>query len=180
MKRKPINGGDGWGWVINPQPCPVFFEPKPTFSQRSTPMRSCPPQPTCLNRLPCLHLLPGNRPTKAFPASKFTPAKTHIHLSVNVYVLPALPFFFLTTVSPRAADIGRDASQTPRTPVVTREKSCPCVGHCLIASKVKRFVLGKHKHEIGIAVMGKWMNRYHRYSISSDVQKQMKALHSHR
>lgn len=178
MKCKPINGGDGWDRSLTKHPCPVFFEPKPTFSQRSMPVRSGPPQLTCLNLLPCLHLL-VNRPTRAFAASEFTPAKTHVPLSVYVYALSALPFFFLTTVSPLASSIGRDASPTPRTPVVAREKSCPRLG-ARIASKVKRFVLGKHKHEMGVAVAGKWMNRYHRYSNSADVQEQMKALHSHR
>lgn len=64
------------------------------------------------------------------------------------------------------------------TPVVA-QKSCPCRAGC-IALKVKRFIFDKHKREIGVGVLGKWLNRYHRYSISSNVQKQLKDLHSRR
>lgn len=135
--------------------------------------RSCPPQLTWSNLLPRLRLLPANRPTKAFPASECPPAKTHLRPSA----LSALPFFFLSFLS---SGIGRGPSQTPRTPVVTWEKRCPCLGHRLIASKVKSFVLGKGKHELGIAVVRRWMKRYHCSSVSRDVRKQLKALHRHR
>lgn len=58
----------------------VFCKPKPTLFHRSMPMTSCFPWlMMCLNLLPCLHLLPVNRPTRDLPACQFTPTNTFKH-----------------------------------------------------------------------------------------------------
>ncbi|TWW72062.1 Inactive rhomboid protein 2 [Takifugu flavidus] len=74
--------------------------------------------------------------------------------------------------------LGPDASQTLGTPAVTR-KSRPCRAGRL-ALKVKRFIADQGKHEIGVGVLGNWLIRYYRHSLSSDVQKQLDDMHSHR
>lgn len=49
-----------------------------------------------------------------------------------------------------------------------------------IASQVKHFAFDKHKRQYGMGVVGKWLNRHYRRSISSNVQKQLDDFHSHR
>ncbi|XP_061583065.1 inactive rhomboid protein 2-like isoform X2 [Cololabis saira] len=73
-----------------------------------------------------------------------------------------------------------DVSRTPRTPVVAAvEKGRPLRGR-RIASQVKHFAFDKHKRQYGMGVVGKWLNRHYRNSISSNVQKQLDDFHSHR
>ncbi|KAG7265604.1 hypothetical protein CRUP_005949 [Coryphaenoides rupestris] len=67
--------------------------------------------------------------------------------------------------------------RTPRTPVT--EKSHPRRGR-RIASQVKHFAFDKQKRQYGMGVVGKWLNRHYRRSISSNVQKQLDDFHSHR
>lgn len=110
MKCKPINGGDGWGSVVNQTPLLCFLCTQTNFL-----------------------------------------SKTHVHEE-----LPQAPWI------PAAA-----------------HQSCPCLDGCM-ASKVKCFIFGEHKHEIGIGVVGKFMGRYYRDRISCDVQTQMSTSHSHR
>lgn len=49
-----------------------------------------------------------------------------------------------------------------------------------IASQVKHFAFDKHKRQIGMGVVGKWLDRHYRRSLSSNVQKQLDDFHSHR
>uniref|UniRef100_A0A8C5BIU2 Inactive rhomboid protein n=1 Tax=Gadus morhua TaxID=8049 RepID=A0A8C5BIU2_GADMO len=49
-----------------------------------------------------------------------------------------------------------------------------------IASQVKHFAFDKQKRQFGMGVVGKWLNRNYRRSISSNVQKQLDDFHSHR
>ncbi|XP_023675751.1 inactive rhomboid protein 2 [Paramormyrops kingsleyae] len=49
-----------------------------------------------------------------------------------------------------------------------------------IASRVKHFAFDRHKRQYGMGVVGKWLNRHYRRSISSQVQKQLDDFHSHR
>lgn len=49
-----------------------------------------------------------------------------------------------------------------------------------IASKVKHFAFDKQKRQYGMGVVGKWLNRHYRRSLSSQVQKQLEDFHSHR
>ncbi|XP_062853908.1 inactive rhomboid protein 2-like isoform X2 [Trichomycterus rosablanca] len=49
-----------------------------------------------------------------------------------------------------------------------------------IASQVKHFAFDKHKREFGKGVVGKWLDRHYRRSLSSQVQKQLNDFHSHR
>ncbi|KAM9482229.1 inactive rhomboid protein 2-like isoform 1-T4 [Clarias gariepinus] len=49
-----------------------------------------------------------------------------------------------------------------------------------IASRVKHFAFDKHKREYGLGVVGKWLDRHYRRSLSSQVQKQLDDFRSHR
>ncbi|XP_061087815.1 inactive rhomboid protein 2-like isoform X2 [Conger conger] len=49
-----------------------------------------------------------------------------------------------------------------------------------MASKVKHFAFDKHKRHYGMGVVGRWLNRHYRPSLSSQVQKQLEDFHSHR
>lgn len=165
MSVKPSNGGDRWGSGISQRPLPrIFCKSKSTLAMVDTRQEL-----TCLNLLPCLHLLPENRPTRGFSAREFTPADTfqppwHPCVCVRTRFDPWLLCFTTTHVS-------RDASQTLG--------SRPCRAGRL-ALKVKSFIADQGKHEIGVGVLGNWLIRYYRHSISSDVQKQLDGVHSHR
>uniref|UniRef100_A0A672HED4 Inactive rhomboid protein n=1 Tax=Salarias fasciatus TaxID=181472 RepID=A0A672HED4_SALFA len=73
----------------------------------------------------------------------------------------------------------KDISRTPRTPVTVPEKSQHRRGR-RIASQVKHFAFDRHKRHYGMGVVGKWLNRHYRRSLSSNVQKQLDDFHSHR
>ncbi|KAG9277450.1 inactive rhomboid protein 2 [Astyanax mexicanus] len=49
-----------------------------------------------------------------------------------------------------------------------------------IASRVKHFAFDKHKRQYGMGVVGKWLDRNYRRSLSSQIQKQLDDFHSHR
>ncbi|XP_029706086.1 inactive rhomboid protein 2 [Takifugu rubripes] len=72
-----------------------------------------------------------------------------------------------------------DASQTPKTRGSQQERRGLRRGG-RIASQVKHFAFDKHKRQVGLGVVGKWLNRHYRRSISSNVQKQLEDFHSHR
>ncbi|XP_026875330.2 inactive rhomboid protein 2 isoform X2 [Electrophorus electricus] len=72
-------------------------------------------------------------------------------------------------------DVGRYLNMVP----VPAEKAAPRRGG-RIASRVKRFAFPKHKRQYGMGVVGKWLNRHYRRSLSSQVQKQLDQFHSHR
>ncbi|XP_068583344.1 inactive rhomboid protein 2-like [Cebidichthys violaceus] len=73
----------------------------------------------------------------------------------------------------------KDVSRTPRTPTAGAEKGYPRRGG-RIASQVKHFAFDKRKRQYGMGVVGKWLNRHYRRSLSSNVQKQLDDFHSHR
>ncbi|XP_066519419.1 inactive rhomboid protein 2-like isoform X2 [Hoplias malabaricus] len=64
-------------------------------------------------------------------------------------------------------------------PVGPIDKHAPRRG-ARIASQVKHFAFDKHKREYGMGVVGKWLNRHYRRSLSSQIQKQLDDFHSHR
>lgn len=49
-----------------------------------------------------------------------------------------------------------------------------------IASKVKHFAFDRKKRYYGLGVVGKWLNRTYRRSLSSIVQSQLEITDSHR
>lgn len=49
-----------------------------------------------------------------------------------------------------------------------------------IASKVKHFAFGRQKRHYGLGVVGSWLNRSYRRSISSTVQRQLESFDTHR
>ncbi|XP_051996355.1 inactive rhomboid protein 2-like isoform X1 [Xyrauchen texanus] len=59
------------------------------------------------------------------------------------------------------------------------ERASPRRG-CRIASKVKHFAFDKQKRQYGMGVVGKWLNRHYRRSLSSQVQKQLDDFNNHR
>ncbi|XP_019732076.1 inactive rhomboid protein 2 [Hippocampus comes] len=73
----------------------------------------------------------------------------------------------------------KDVSRTPRTPTAMQEKSHPRRGR-RIASQVKHFAFDNKKRHYGMGVVGKWLNRHYRRSLSSTIQKQLDDFHSHR
>ncbi|KAG7242386.1 hypothetical protein INR49_023515 [Caranx melampygus] len=73
----------------------------------------------------------------------------------------------------------KDVSRPPKTPMALPEKIHPRRGR-RIASQVKHFAFDKHKRQYGMGVVGKWLNRHYRRSLSSNVQKQLDDFHSHR
>ncbi|XP_017293254.1 inactive rhomboid protein 2 [Kryptolebias marmoratus] len=73
----------------------------------------------------------------------------------------------------------KDVSRTPKTPTKVPEKSHPRRGR-RIASQVKHFAFDKQRRQYGMGVVGKWLNRNYRRSLSSNVQKQLNNFHSHR
>uniref|UniRef100_A0A8C6THK1 Inactive rhomboid protein n=1 Tax=Neogobius melanostomus TaxID=47308 RepID=A0A8C6THK1_9GOBI len=70
-------------------------------------------------------------------------------------------------------------SRTPKVPVAGPEQGIPRRGQ-RIASQVKHFAFDKEKRQYGMGVVGKWLNRHYRRSLSSNVQKQLDDFHSHR
>ncbi|XP_035985502.1 inactive rhomboid protein 2 [Fundulus heteroclitus] len=68
---------------------------------------------------------------------------------------------------------------TPKTPTAVSEKGHPLRGR-RIASQVKHFAFDKKKRHYGMGVVGKWLNRNYRRSLSSNVQKQLDDFQSHR
>uniref|UniRef100_A0A665XC32 Inactive rhomboid protein n=1 Tax=Echeneis naucrates TaxID=173247 RepID=A0A665XC32_ECHNA len=66
-----------------------------------------------------------------------------------------------------------------QTPTALPEKGHPRRGR-RIASQVKHFAFDKQKRQYGMGVVGKWLNRHYRRSLSSNVQKQLDDFHSHR
>lgn len=67
----------------------------------------------------------------------------------------------------------------PKTPTAVSEKIHTGRGR-RIASQVKHFAFDKHKRQYGMGVVGKWLDRQYRRSLSSNVQKQLDDFHSHR
>uniref|UniRef100_A0A3P9AUC5 Inactive rhomboid protein n=1 Tax=Maylandia zebra TaxID=106582 RepID=A0A3P9AUC5_9CICH len=77
------------------------------------------------------------------------------------------------------APCDKDLSQAPKMPTLFHEMAQPRRGR-RIASQVKHFAFDKQKRQYGLGVVGKWLNRQYRRSISSNVQKQLDDFHSHR
>uniref|UniRef100_A0A4W5R991 Inactive rhomboid protein n=1 Tax=Hucho hucho TaxID=62062 RepID=A0A4W5R991_9TELE len=67
-----------------------------------------------------------------------------------------------------------------KTPTMHIEKAGSQQRGRRIASQVKHFAFDKPKRQYGMGVVGKWLNRHYRLSISSQVQKQLDDFSSHR
>lgn len=72
-----------------------------------------------------------------------------------------------------------EISRTPKVPVARPELGIPRRGR-RIASQVKHFAFDKERRQYGMGVVGKWLNRHYRRSLSSNIQKQLDDFHSHR
>uniref|UniRef100_A0A1A7Y935 Inactive rhomboid protein n=1 Tax=Iconisemion striatum TaxID=60296 RepID=A0A1A7Y935_9TELE len=73
----------------------------------------------------------------------------------------------------------KDVSRAPKTPTSVPEKIHPRRGR-RIASRVKHFAFDRQRRQYGMGVVGKWLNRQYRHSLSSNIQKQLDDFHSHR
>uniref|UniRef100_A0AAV2LH26 Inactive rhomboid protein n=1 Tax=Knipowitschia caucasica TaxID=637954 RepID=A0AAV2LH26_KNICA len=72
-----------------------------------------------------------------------------------------------------------EISRTPKVPGAALEQGIPRRGR-RIASQVKHFAFDKQRRQYGMGVVGKWLNRHYRRSLSSNVQKQLDDFQSHR
>ncbi|XP_057572039.1 inactive rhomboid protein 2 isoform X2 [Hippopotamus amphibius kiboko] len=75
-------------------------------------------------------------------------------------------------VSPDGVQVPLKESDRAPVPVARRGKR--------IASKVKHFAFDRKKRHYGLGVVGNWLNRSYRRSISSTVQRQLESFDSHR
>ncbi|XP_077426115.1 inactive rhomboid protein 2-like isoform X2 [Vanacampus margaritifer] len=98
----------------------------------------------------------------------------------DVFESPPLSAAFAPSEQPDQKFLShKDVSRTPRTPIAVQEKSHPRRGR-RIASQVKHFAFDNKKRHYGMGVVGKWLNRHYRRSLSSTIQKQLDDFHSHR
>lgn len=72
-----------------------------------------------------------------------------------------------------------EISRTPKVPIPGQQQGIPRRGR-RIASQVKHFAFDKQRRQYGMGVVGKWLNRHYRRSLSSNVQKQLDDFQSHR
>lgn len=126
-------------------------------------------------------------------SASFAPCEQPSSLWVNLNTQPkslncthCVLFFFL--FNPNSFSVlhtclplspSKDLSQAPKMPTLFHEMAQPRRGR-RIASQVKHFAFDKQKRQYGLGVVGKWLNRQYRRSISSNVQKQLDDFHSHR
>ncbi|XP_063332616.1 inactive rhomboid protein 2-like [Pelmatolapia mariae] len=96
----------------------------------------------------------------------------------DVFESPPMSASFAPCEQPSSLP-SKDLSQAPKTPTLFHEMAQPRRGR-RIASQVKHFAFDKQKRQYGLGVVGKWLNRQYRRSISSNVQKQLDDFHSHR
>ncbi|XP_037665154.1 inactive rhomboid protein 2 isoform X2 [Choloepus didactylus] len=97
----------------------------------------------------------------------------------DVFESPPLSASYLRGVPHLASPVSPDGVQIPlkeygRAPVPTAKRGKR------IASKVKHFAFDRKKRHYGLGVVGNWLNRSYRRSISSTVQRQLEAFDSHR
>uniref|UniRef100_A0A8C5H2P3 Inactive rhomboid protein n=1 Tax=Gouania willdenowi TaxID=441366 RepID=A0A8C5H2P3_GOUWI len=112
----------------------------------------------------------------ADPSESLFFSKVGNHCLYDVFESPPLSASLAPVEIP---DQRKDVSRTPRTPVSVQEKSHPRRGR-RIASQVKHFAFDKHKRQYGMGVVGRWLNRHYRRSLSSNIQKQLDDFNSHR
>ncbi|XP_060918697.1 inactive rhomboid protein 2-like [Labrus mixtus] len=99
------------------------------------------------------------------------------HMTDDVFESPPISAAFAPSEQPdQKFPSLKDVS---RTPTAVPEKRCPRRGG-RIASQVKHFAFDKQKRQYGMGVVGKWLNRHYRRSLSSTVQKQLDDFQSHR
>uniref|UniRef100_A0A3P8RTT6 Inactive rhomboid protein n=1 Tax=Amphiprion percula TaxID=161767 RepID=A0A3P8RTT6_AMPPE len=104
---------------------------------------------------------------------------TKLHISAISTKIASCSSFPFLCLSAFLSSSSKDMIRTPRTPNVIPEKSHPRRGG-RIASQVKHFAFDKQKRQYGMGVVGKWLNRHYRRSLSSNVQKQLDDFSSHR
>uniref|UniRef100_A0A8C7CLU1 Inactive rhomboid protein n=1 Tax=Oncorhynchus kisutch TaxID=8019 RepID=A0A8C7CLU1_ONCKI len=81
---------------------------------------------------------------------------------------------------PMSASYGGHHEDVSKTPTMHIEKARSQQRGRRIASQVKHFAFDKPKRQYGMGVVGNWLNRHYRRSISSQVQKQLDDFSSHR
>lgn len=97
----------------------------------------------------------------------------------DVFESPPLSASYFRGIPRSASPVSPDGVQIPlkeygRPPVAGTRRGKR------IASKVKHFAFDRKKRHYGLGVVGNWLNRSYRRSISSTVQRQLESFDSHR
>ncbi|XP_011476642.1 inactive rhomboid protein 2 [Oryzias latipes] len=109
----------------------------------------------------------------------FSRADVHDDYSMADEVFDSPPLSANLGPSHEPAHLSKGDFVTPRSLSVPAEPSQHRRGR-RIASQVKHFAFDKPKRQYGMGVVGKWLNRHYKNSLSSNVQKQLDDFHSHR
>lgn len=128
----------------------------------------------CSNPHPCLLIwLSGVHMTMllATPSCKFCVVSSLFTSILKMSVCLILTGFWFVCVRVFSKDISRTQA-VAASPIPRRGAR--------IASQVKHFAFDKHKREFGMGVVGNWLDRHYRRSLSSQVQKQLDDFHGHR
>ncbi|XP_053711743.1 inactive rhomboid protein 2-like [Synchiropus splendidus] len=119
------------------------------------------------------------------PAESLFFSKVDVHdelysMADDVFETPPMSAAFaLSDLMDQKPSNLKDMSRTPKTPTSVPEKKLPRRGG-RIASQVKHFAFDKHKRYYGMGVVGGFLNRHYRRSLSSNVRKQLDDFSSHR
>ncbi|NXG55913.1 RHDF2 protein, partial [Hemiprocne comata] len=111
-------------------------------------------------------------------SSFFSKASTTYSMPDDVFESPPLSATYL-----RMHPVGEDARLSPegtRLPSASAGTGLAPRRGRRIASKVKHFAFDRKKRYYGLGVVGKWLNRTYRRSLSSIVQSQLEITDSHR
>ncbi|KAF3817223.1 hypothetical protein GH733_011623 [Mirounga leonina] len=97
----------------------------------------------------------------------------------DVFESPPLSASYFRGIPRSASPVSPDGTQIPlkehgRAPVTAARRGKR------IASKVKHFAFDRQKRHYGLGVVGTWLNRSYRCSISSTVQRQLESFDGHR
>lgn len=98
----------------------------------------------------------------------------------DVFESPPLSASYFRGVPSSASPVSPDGVQIPLKEYSSRAPGPGTQRGKRIASKVKHFAFDRKKRHYGLGVVGNWLNRSYRRSISSTVQRQLESFDSHR
>lgn len=98
----------------------------------------------------------------------------------DVFESPPLSASYFRGVPRSASPVSPDGVQIPLKEYSGRAPGPGTQRGKRIASKVKHFAFDRKKRHYGLGVVGNWLNRSYRRSISSTVQRQLESFDSHR
>ncbi|XP_045155441.1 inactive rhomboid protein 2 [Echinops telfairi] len=97
----------------------------------------------------------------------------------DVFESPPLSANYFRGIPHSASPVSPDGVQIPLKELGRTQKPAARRGK-RITSKVKHFAFDRKKRHYGLGVVGNWLNRSYRRSISSTVQRQLESFDSHR